>query len=236
MSMTTILAEVRTGRIAPLGASGVSSGIDKHLRIGPVELGPVGLSGDEQADLKVHGGPDKAILHYPVSHYESWQQEFPEAADRFVPGGFGENFVTRDRWTEHDICLGDVMAIGPVRVQVTQGRQPCWKLGVRFGVKEVALRVQQSFRTGWYYRVLQQGFVQAGDELSIVDRPHPAWTVHRLMHLMFVDRLNYEALAQVAVLPELSAMWKNILNKRIEARTVEDWKLRLHPAAVPPQQ
>ncbi len=226
MISQTVLKEIRSGRIAGLGPKGVPSGIDKQLRAGPVRAETMGLVGDEQADLRVHGGPDKAILHYSILHYEKWLEELPLASDRLVPGGFGENFVS-DAWTEENVCLGDVLNVGSAKLEVSQGRQPCWKLVLRFGVPDMALRVQRTQRTGWYYRVLEPGVVEAGNELTIVDRPNPGWPVQRLLNVLFVDRLNYDALEQMAGLQQLSKTWRETIKKRLSARKVEDWSERL---------
>lgn len=106
-----------------------------------------GLAGDEQGDKKNHGGRDKAIHAYPVSHYPIWAAEHPSLAASFQTGSFGENLVV-EGVIEVDICLGDRWRIGDALCEVSQGRQPCWKLNVRFGVPDMAVRVQRSGRTG----------------------------------------------------------------------------------------
>src|SRR5690606_20539649 len=123
-------------------------------------LTKTGLCGDEQADLTVHGGTDKALHHYAADHYQVWQAIFPDIAERFVPGGFGENLSTTGI-DEETLCIGDVIRIGEAVVQITQGRQPCWKLSAHIGRDDMAARFQKSGRTGWYYRILQEGFIEA---------------------------------------------------------------------------
>src|SRR5690606_28558955 len=135
------------GRARAFGPQGQRSAIDKAPVDGPALVTVTGLVGDEQADRKHHGGPDKAVHAYAVAHYPAWIAELPAAAGALRPGGFGENLVV-DGVTEADVCLGDRWRIGPVLLEVSQGRQPCWKLNVRFGQPDMARRVQTSGRTG----------------------------------------------------------------------------------------
>lgn len=139
------------------------------------------------------------------SHYPAWQAEFPTAASRFQPGGFGENFVTA-RMNERNVCIGDIMAIGgdpetgPL-LQVSLPRQPCFKLNHRFELKNFAPNTWKLSRTGWYYRVLREGWVQAGDEIRIVERRHPEWTIERIqeyLHRNTNDLAANEKLAAIA--------------------------------------
>ena len=150
------------------------SGIVKHSVEGKVWVGKTNLQGDGQADLKHHGGPEKAIFVYPVTHYAYWQKalKYPD----FTIGAFGENFAVRNQ-TESDICIGDIFQIGGVKVQVSQPRQPCWKPARRWKVKDLGLQLQQQGMTGWYLRVLKEGEIQAGDALQLIERPFPQWTV-----------------------------------------------------------
>ena len=152
---------------------------------GLVWVGRTNLAGDGQADLVHHGGPDKAVLAYGAAHYRAWRAELAEDLARLglaglpfeLPfGGFGEN-LTVERWTEADVCVGDVHALGTALLQVTQPRGPCWKIARRWRVRDLPVRVQRTGRTGWYYRVLREGRVEAGKELRLLHRPHPEWTV-----------------------------------------------------------
>lgn len=136
----------------------------------PVAVGPSGLAGDAQGDRKRHGGPDKAVHIYPVAHYTNWARHLPDRADLFTPGTFGENIVLAGP-TEADVCIGDMFRLGSALVQLSQARQPCWKLNLRFGLSDMARRVQTSGRTGWYARVLAPGTVAAGDRMVLEARP-----------------------------------------------------------------
>ncbi|MDF2600705.1 MAG: hypothetical protein K0Q54_3528 [Methylobacterium brachiatum] len=219
---------VLVGPVAPLGLSGSSSGIAKTPRLHPVAVGLNGLAGDAQADLRHHGGPEKAVHHYAFDHYAGWRRDVPEADPSLLarPGAFGENLSTLGL-TEHDICVGDLWRAGSALLQASQARQPCWKLNHRFAAADMARRVQASGRTGWYYRVVEPGVIAAGDRLRLVERPHPAWPLARLLRAFYVDRLDRDALAGIAALEALSPSWRALARRRLERGVVEDWAPRL---------
>lgn len=218
---------VLTGRVAPLGRRHVPSGIDKRPRTGPVRLHRDGFADDEQGDRKHHGGPEKAAHHYPFDHYAAWRERLPGAVARLgAPGAFGENISTLGM-TEADVCIGDVYRLGGALVQVSQGRQPCWRLNERFGEPGMARLVQESRRTGWYYRVLEEGEVGPDDDIVLLDRPAPTWTLDRIMDVLYRDVLDLERLTALADLSELSESWRTLARRRLERRSVEDWSTRL---------
>ena len=175
---------------------------------GKVRLTRLGLEGDAVADTRHHGGPDKAVLCYAASHYDRWREELPELA--MSPGAFAEN-LTVEGADESSVCLGDRYRIGDVEVEVSQPRQPCWKIARRWGIKSLTKTVTQTGRTGWYLRVVREGFLQAGQTSQLLDRPHPSWSVQRANDVMFgreVDRLAVIELMQLSVLSEA---WKGDL-------------------------
>ncbi|HMQ92377.1 MAG TPA: MOSC domain-containing protein [Amaricoccus sp.] len=217
---------VRLGRIAPLGPAGVPSGIDKQPATGPVALTGTGLEGDEHGDTRHHGGTEKAVHLYPQDHYADWRSELPGLAERFVAGGFGENLVVGGI-TEADVCIGDLFRAGSALVELSQGRQPCWRLNLRFGLGDMARRVQDSGRTGWYFRVIEPGEIAAGADLALVRRPHPSWTLARVHRLLYRETLDLEALAEFALLPSLSPSWQELARRRLERRSVESWDRRV---------
>lgn len=223
-----ILDNLLTGLAQPFTRPGSRSAIAKHPRQGPLAVGRLGLEGDEQGELRVHGGVEKAIHHYPREHYAAWAAELGEHPLLAEPGAFGENFSTTG-WREADVCLGDRIRVGSALLEVSQGRMPCWKLNDRFDVAQMALRVQQSGRTGWYYRVLEEGVVQAGERLELVERPHGEWSVARLSAVLFDKHLEPELLRECLALP-LVPSWRKTLQRRLEQRQVEDWAPRLHGA------
>ncbi|WP_132647360.1 MOSC domain-containing protein, partial [Pseudomonas aeruginosa] len=217
-----------TGRARPFTRPGSRSGIAKSPRDGALRVTPVGLEGDEQGDLRVHGGIEKAIHHYPREHYAAWIAELGEHPLLMQAGAFGENFSTSG-WSEADVCLGDRVRAGTALLEVSQGRMPCWKLNDRFEVAGMSLRVQESGRTGWYYRVLEEGVVAAGDILQLVERRHPDWSLLRLSEVLFDRRADAELLRQCLALP-LTPSWRRTLERRLEKGQVEDWGPRLEGA------
>ncbi|HTO78276.1 MAG TPA: MOSC domain-containing protein [Methylocystis sp.] len=222
---------VLIGAVAPLGDDGRLSAIDKwRPRLGA--LGPMGLAGDAQADLKYHGGPEKALHHYPLDHYAFWEREIGDNAQLRKPGAFGENLSTTG-WTEADVCDGDVVRLGGVLAQVSQGRQPCWKLNRRFSRHDMAARVQSSGRAGWYYRVLEPGVAEPGDLLRLVDRPRPEWRLERLHLLLYRRTGDREGLSGMAALPELAENWRDLAKRRLDSGRIEDWRQRLYGETVP---
>lgn len=225
--MTPVVPVVLAGRLAPLGPDARVSGIDKKPIPGPWRIAAAGLLHDEVADTRHHGGAEKALHHYAFEHYPQWRAEIGDRPPLEAPGGFGENLSTHG-WTEETVCVGDVIRFGSALLQVSQGRQPCYKLNLRFGLRDMALRVQQSGRTGWYYRVLEEGAAQAGDALALVERPCPDWPLMRLSALLYHDKRNREGLAGMAALPQLADNWRALAKKRLESGRVENWSARLY--------
>ena len=215
-----------TGRAVPLAGSDVLSGIAKTPADRPLLLGREGFEDDEQGDRRNHGGPEKAVHHYAADHYPDWRSELGPLPALSAAGGFGENISTLGP-TEETVAVGDVFRLGAALVQVSQGRQPCWRLNRRFGVDDMAMLVQKSGRTGWYYRVLEPGMVAPGDPMVLIDRAAPDWTLHRLWHVFYIDRLNREELRAMAELSVLSEGWRTRAARRLDSGRVEDWTARL---------
>ena len=178
---------------------------------GKVALSWEGLDGDGHADLVNHGGVDKAVLVYSDDHAERWRRElFPEG---LPPGAFGENFTVQGL-TEASVCLGDVFQVGAARVQVSQPRQPCWKQARRYAMNDLVVRIVRTGRTGWYLRVLAEGLVEAGDVMTLLERPHPEWTIERANQVMHVAKTNRELSLELADCPALAQSWVTSLRKR----------------------
>lgn len=214
------------GALAPLPESDTLSGIAKTPVTQALALSAEGVEGDQHGDRRVHGGPEKAVHHYPNEHYAAWAAELGDLPVLAAPGGFGENISTSGL-TEEQVAVGDIFRLGTALVQVSQGRQPCWKLSRRFGVSDMARRVQDSGRTGWYYRVLQPGRVVPDDRIELIDRPAPDWTLRRVWHALYVDRLNQSELQGIADLDLLADGWRRYAVRRLESGRVEDWSSRL---------
>ncbi|MCK3781011.1 MOSC domain-containing protein [Ensifer sesbaniae] len=227
-----VLDALLLGSLKPIDDRGILSGIVKYPIVGAVLLGATGFSGDHQGDLKRHGGVDKAVHHYPRDHYRVWMDEIGSMPLLQQPGAFGENLSTLGL-TESDVAVGDRFRLGGALLEVSQGRQPCWKLNRRFDLPDMARRLQQSGRTGWYYRVIESGPVSAGDRMHLVERRHPEWTIARLWHFLYVDTLNREALEEIANLTILPSNWRDYAAKRLQTRRVEDWSRRLDGETAP---
>lgn len=225
--MRTRIESLQIGPVAPLGPKGKPSGIAKTSVKERLHLARDGLVGDAQADLKNHGGPEKALHHYPCDHYAHWQKILRHRPDVLnAPGAFGEN-VSTFGWTEGDVCVGDVFELGSAVVQVSQARQPCWKLNARFGFKSMAMAVQSTRFSGWYYRVLSIGEIAAGDEMVLVDRPEEAWNLTRLMDIIYDKSHDQHDLRAMADLELLAPNWRKLAKRRLDTRMTEDWKSRL---------
>jgi len=186
-----------------------ASAIAKAPVEGALRVGFLGIEGDEQADLSVHGGVDKAIHHYPRDHYDWWADALGGHALLDAPGAFGENISTAGL-VESEACVGDRYRLGSALVEISQGRQPCWKLGHRFGVATVPATVVTTRRSGWYYRVVEEGAVAAGDILDLVERPLPDWSVERVFHLLIggAGKREPAALRDLAAMDALAATWR----------------------------
>jgi MOSC domain-containing protein YiiM/ferredoxin-NADP reductase len=218
---TTVL-ELRTSKLKQFGT--VLSGIDKQAIDVPLYVSTTGLTDDEH-DLTFHGGVDKAIHQYDHSHYAFWRSRHPQAAAKFVAGGFGENFVA-EGFTEENICISDVVRVGPEHstltggdngcmLQVSLARQPCFKLNQRFGVKNFAPQTHQENKTGWYYRVLEQGYISAGMELRVIKRRQPLWSIARLQHFVHRDKSDLDIAKELSEMPELGAECRKMFKQRI---------------------
>lgn len=200
------------------------SAIFKELVDGPIWLGKTNLAGDGQADLKHHGGPEKAVFAYPSEHYAFWKKELPDT--EISPGGMGENFSLGNQ-LEEAAAIGDIYEIGEAVIQVSQPRQPCWKPARRFKVKNLALLLQNSGRTGWYYRVLKEGDVEAGQTLTLVERPYPEWTIEKCNTIMHLEKDNLEEARKLSQCDLLSTNWKDTLTKRVEKGENPDLRKRV---------
>lgn len=230
MSPSWALLSLRIGTAVP-GPRGELTAIDKQPVTRAQYLEEGRFRKDQQGDTAHHGGPEKAVHHYAADHYPTWAEELADfSVQNLHEGGFGENLSTLGL-TEDDVAIGDIFELGDAVIQVSQPRQPCWKLNDRVNVPDMALRVQNTGRTGWYYRVLQTGWVQPDDPLRRVSRPQPEWTLIRILRILYDDRFEPGELAALAELPELSPRLRDLAAKRLSSLTVEDWTRRLHGQA-----
>ena len=202
--MKSRIDQIFTGRVKLMLPDGEPSGIFKSAVDGPQHLGTNGLEGDEQADLRYHGGPEKALHQYPAEHYALLAQEWPQCASLLGPGVLGENISTRGM-TEHDVCIGDVFGMGEARIQLSQPRSPCWKIDRRLKVDGASRFVEAAGVTGWYYRVLDEGRLCAGDEIVLLERPNPWLTLVHYWDTVMAHRPDPVALRQIAAAAGLAS-------------------------------
>ncbi len=172
-----------------------------------VTITPLGIEGDEQADLSVHGGYEKAVYGYSWEHYAQWRADHPQHVSVLVPGGFGENLCIAGL-QEADLCVGDIHRIGSTQLQVCQPRQPCFKLALRFDDKMMPKAMVRSGRAGWYYRVLQSGVIEPGAAIHVDGRPNPDFPFTRLVELISYGRTTRPELERLRVMEGLASDWK----------------------------
>jgi len=224
MIRSVVIENVFAGVVEDRWPGKPPSAIAKQPVSGRVEVAEHGLTVDAQADPKVHGGPDKALHHYPADHYAAWRREL--GREDLLPGSFGENIATTGL-TENTVCIGDIYSFGSARVQVSQGRQPCWKLDAHTGEDQMAFLFQKTGRTGWYYRVLSAGSVEQGDTMTLVDRAHPGWSVQRVTAARLTRNVPPADAAILANLPELAKGWRAAFEKMAQGGLKEDTRMRL---------
>ncbi|MDP3538175.1 MAG: MOSC domain-containing protein [Azonexus sp.] len=200
------------GSIRPLPESGRPTGIYKQAVSGPLPLDEDGFVGDQQADRRVHGGPEKAVHLYPARHYAKLAARFPDAAVELVPGSMGEN-ISADL-DEGDVHVGDIWRLGNARLQVCQPRNPCWKIDERFSNDGMAAFIAEERLTGWYWRVISPGQVQPGDELLLEEAANGP-TLAEAMQLWQAHRPPPAALEQLAATPGIASQWKQKIENRI---------------------
>ena len=218
--MTPRLLSIQVAKPATYGRE---DAVDPHERLwrtgyfklpvsGPVFAGQTGLAGDGQADLENHGGIDKAMLAYSAEHYPKWREELQIPDMPY--GGFGEN-LTISGLDESGVCIGDVWQCGPVVVEVSQPRQPCWKTSRRWRIDDLSRRVIATGRSGWYLRVTTGGDIEAGLLFTLQRRIHPQWTVARANEILHHRKDDLAAAEELAYLPELALSWREIFLSRL---------------------
>ena len=197
------LLQLRAGPVRQL--DGWRSAIHKEAIYHPLWLSATGLAGDAVGDTRHHGGTEQAVLAYADSHYEDWKIEgFTDER-----GAFGENLLVTGL-LDQTACIGDIFELGDATIQVSCPRVPCNTLVRRHGRPDILTRVFETARGGWYFRVLREGFVAPGQELRLLERPHPDWTVARALHARWrvaSDKAEARALSEVAA---LNPRWRTL--------------------------
>lgn len=208
-----IVEALMVGRPVPFRGEDYSA-IAKRPVDGSVRIGWDGLEGNAVADRIHHGGWDKAIHLYPQDHYDWWRQARPDHPLLDAPGAFGENIASRGM-TEEDLCLGDRFSLGSAIVEVSHGRQPCWKLDHRFGARDVMATIVRTGRCGIYFRVIREGEAEAGIRMALLDRPLPQWSVARLFRLLIGGghKADPDAVRALADMDVLAEAWRERARK-----------------------
>lgn len=211
------------GRVKKIGDPNAKHAFDKQWETGmfkneiedSIYLTETGLIGDDVADKKNHGGPEKALFAYPVGHYKYWKEKLQN--DSIDVGGMGENLAMLEM-DEFTVCIGDTYQFGDAIIQVSQPRRPCWKPARRYRVMDLALQIQNSGRTGWYFRVLQEGEVISRIDLELLERPYPQWTIAACNEVMYIRKDDLKAASELAECKYLAVNWKKSLKKRLIGR------------------
>jgi MOSC domain-containing protein YiiM len=189
----------------------IETAFAKYPVSGPVRVSRLGLVGDEQADTVNHGGVDKAVCVYPAEHYDYWRGRLGR---EFGPAGFGENLTVAGA-TEAEVCIGDVYGCGDAMFEVSQPRQPCFKIAATYGIKALPAWVQGTGYTGYYLRVLTEGAIDTGEELRLEHRPHPRLTVAEANRVMHDNKDDWAGVRELLV-SQLSESWAQTFTKRLE--------------------
>ncbi len=211
--MKLLSVNVGKPRLVMRNGEPVSTGIFKEPVSGRVMLRTLNLDGDRQADLSVHGGPSKAVYAYPSEHYEFWRKELPEM--NLTWGMFGENFTTSGLH-ENDLNIGDQLRVGNAVVMVTEPRMPCFKLGIRFGRTDIIKRFLKSERSGFYFAVLQEGDVAAGDDIELTKPSNGGVRVSDVTRLYVREKQNVELLRRAIEADALPESWKQYFRQQLE--------------------
>ncbi len=213
VGMQAFPIQIFAGQVRALPESGRPSAIAKSRQGEPVHITATGLAGDSQADLSVHGGPDKAVHIYSADHLSRLARAFPGTRRPWAPGAMGENLSVAGL-TEHEVCVGDVWAWGGVRLQVCQPRMPCWKIDEHLGVEGIAAYIDAHSLTGWYCRVVEPGVAGEADPLTLCDRINPGFDVFSALRLCAEHRPDLDALDRLASLQGMAASWAAKITKR----------------------
>jgi MOSC domain-containing protein YiiM len=211
-----ISVNVGLPRVVMSNGDPVPTGIFKEPVAGRVILRTLNLDGDGQADLSVHGGPSKAVYVYPSEHYDYWRNELPDI--QLSWGMFGENFTSAGLF-ETELNIGDKFGVGSAVVAVTEPRLPCYKLALKFGRPDIVKRFLASERTGFYFAVLREGDVAAGDPVKLIERSKHSLTVSDVTRLYTSGKHNAELLRRAIEVEPLPQSWRSYFQHRLAKLT-----------------
>lgn len=215
MNGEAVVLALCIGQPRPFNGAELSA-IDKRAVMGLVAIRSFGLEGDMVADTKHHGGPDMAVHHYPRDHYVGWNDWLGGHDAIGWDAPFGEN-VSTTGLAETQVHIGDRFRLGTALLEVSQPRQPCWKIEHRFGRKGMVKRIVTEHNCGWYYRVIEEGEAQAGDSIRRVETGHEDWSVARLFASLYdpAQRPSRQKLQEIVALDRLCGEWRNKAAKAV---------------------
>ena len=213
-SVRVVSVQVGLPREVVSNGRAVETGIFKEPVEGPVRVAGINLEGDRQADLTVHGGPDKAVYVYPAEHYPYWRSELGRD---LAWGAFGENLTVEGLPLEDELCLGDRLRIGTAELAVVQPRLPCFKLGIRFDDPMMVRRFFEAGRTGYYLRIVKEGYLEAGGEITFVSRDPARVPVAEITRLFADDDGDVEAVRRLLTVESLPEAWRDYFEQLAEA-------------------
>ena len=183
------------------------------------------LAGNDQADKKHHGGPDKTLYAFPLDHIIYWREKFNRPELPF--GGFGEN-LTLTSVTEKDVCIGDRYQLGETVVEVSQPRLPCWKIGRVWGIHDLGKRMEEAGHSGWYFRTISEGCFSLADDLVLIERVQPDWTIEEVFHIITHPLENKERTMQFLEVPQAAESMKLQLKEVLDSGVYPDQTPRLY--------
>jgi MOSC domain-containing protein YiiM len=215
--MKVISVNVGEPKTVMIDGKPLTTGIYKEPVSEPLFVTKLNFNGDGQADLVHHGGYDKAICAYPSEHFIKWKKQYHRP---FSSGAFGEN-LTLKGLTEDEACIGDIFSIGTAVIQLSQPRQPCFKVAKRHGLSDLPLVLQKTGCTGFYFRVLQEGIIQQGDKLTLIERSLTPLSVRYVNRIYYMKKTNVEAMQKIIAEPTLSESWRKALTKRLSTMISE---------------
>lgn len=213
MTLTSNIDYVFAGGIGVLKPEGQRTGIFKRRLSGPARVEILGIVGDEHGDTRVHGGPEKAVHHYAAENYQHLALAFAHCAHELMPGSLGENISARGL-SERNVHIGDVFQVGSAVLQVSQPRSPCWKINHRFDAERMSMHVAKERITGWYYRVIQPGFIEAGDRIELLERHTQRFSIDEFWRVQLSHRPLIDDLLELAATPGLAEDWRRRLSER----------------------
>lgn len=224
----SIITELRLGVPKKMFSIQLETAFDKKP-VNSVEINELGVIGGHQVQ-SFHGGPERALLQYDSNIYNELKSLFPNSSEFFVNGSYGENIVASGM-NESNMCIGDIVTVGSVVLEVSQHRPPCFKINLRFNEPTMAVWSQNNASTGFMYRVLQSGIITVGDIIEVLERPNPEWSVANVMNFLYIDTNNLKASKTLGQLDALGREVKTTFQNRLEGNTIEDWSGRLTGSA-----